>query len=177
VESGADVADHIKPNAGTVTIEAEVTNAPLTAPPSQADGVAARFQAAQIVVAGRQVSVTTLQFSQAFDRRRTVDGVMRDLIQARTLVRIVTALREYEDMAITRFSTESTAASAHSLPVVLEAERVRVVSAQRVSVPDPVERRGRTRRDRGGENPTPARETSTAAQLRDAIGERLRGLL
>lgn len=170
VERGANIADHIRPNNGTVNIEAEVTNTPLDAPETQADGVSAAFQARQITVDGQQVSVTTLGFSQTFDRRRAVDAVMQQLISSGTLVRIATALREYEDMALERFSTESTAATAHSLPVVIAARRVRLVDTQLVQVPEPVERRGRVRTERGGQAAQPTQRQSVLARGLDAIG-------
>lgn len=170
VERGQDVSDRVRPNPDTVSIEAMVTNTPLAAPPSQAEGITASFQAVQLVAEGRQISVTVLRFSERFDRARSVDAVMRALQKSGTLVRIHTSLRDYEDMAITRFTADRDAATASALPVVLEARAVRLVDTQLVQVPEPVERRGRTRRDRGGQAATETRRQSVLARGLDAIG-------
>jgi hypothetical protein len=165
VERGAAIADHVRPNNPTITLEGEISNTPIRVPTTQMDGVSGSIRPLELKSGG---SVNVLQFDGPFDRVRTVDALCQELISTGTLVRIQTHLRQYEDMALTRFKVDLDAASGNALPFVLEAKRVRLVDTLTVQVPDPVERRGQRNRQRGNQ---PA--TQSAPQLRSLAARAL----
>ncbi len=166
VERGSDISDHAKPSSGNVTLEGIISNHPIVVPSTQMDGVTGKIQSVSLSQGG---SASVLRFSAAFDRMRAVDRLIQDLIATSTIVRIVTHLRDYDEMILTRFRVDLDAASGNSLPFVLDAKKLRLVETQRVQVPRPAERRGQTTRQRGNQPPTPTpRVQSVLARTLDA---------
>lgn len=149
VERGASVSDHVRPNADTATIEAIVTNAPIVVPSQQADGATGSVRAATLTVGGKRVNVNVLQFSNAFDRVRNVDALLRALREAGQLLTVYTGLRTLEGVIIQRYSVERSAENGQALHLTLEVKKLRIASTQRVAAP----RRARRRQQRG---PQPA---------------------
>lgn len=175
VERGANVADHVRPGNDTFTIEGMVTNQPIVQPRYQMDGVTGRVQTADLKTAGK---ASTFQWSAPFNRVRVIDTLLAGLVRDGVLVKYTTSLRTVDDVVITRHKAERSAATGDAINVTLELRRVRLVSTQRVAVPDPAQRRGQAQRDRGtapGTTPTPARERSALAAAEDAprVRERL----
>lgn len=152
VERGADISDHAKPTNGTVTFEGVVSNHPLEVPRTQMDGVTGSVQSVPLRSGGH---ASALKFSAAFDRARAVDRLLQHLITTRTLVRIVTHLRDYEEMLITRFRVDLDAQTGNALPFSMDAKKLRIVETQVGQVPRPAERRGQRTQQRGNQPPEP----------------------
>jgi len=147
VEQGASVADHVRPNADTCTLVAMVSNHPLRG---------GSVRPLKLSIEGRNVSVNVLQFDTVTDRVGEADAELQRLQQRSELLTIETSLRRYENVVITRYSVDRDASTAHALSLILEIKRLRLVSSQLVSVPDPVQRRGRPSRNRGAQPTTEA---------------------
>jgi hypothetical protein len=153
VERGAAIADHVRPNNGTVVIEGIVTNAPITVPTTQMDGVTGSFQRIDLGTKNglKLGEATVLKFDSSFDRVRRVNEAIQGLITDSVIVEIHTGLETLVDMVITRFKVDRNAESGSALPFVLECKRVRIVDTTVERVPAPVERRGRRTQQRGNQ--------------------------
>ena len=161
VEAGASLTDHVRANQPTVTLEGWVSNTPVTEA-----GTRGRF--ARLGAGG----ASTLQFPAAFDRVRDLDEVLSWMVQAGPLLDVVTSLRTYQQVLVRRYKVDRDATTGSVLPVVLELVQPRLVSSQTVTVPDPAERRGRGRLNRGGQagRAPEAQRRSLAVQLARRLG-------
>jgi hypothetical protein len=152
VERGSDISDHVKVNNGTLTFEGVISNHPLQTPRTHMNGVTGEVRPVRLE-SGRTANV--LKFSARFDRVRAVDEVLEGLISARRLVRIVTHLRTYEEMVITRFRVDLEAKDGNALPFSIDAKKPRIVQTTTAQVPRPAERRARRSAQRGNQPPAP----------------------
>jgi hypothetical protein len=147
VERGADIADHVKPGPRTFTVEGVITNTPIAD-----DGAGPVRGSVRSVPLGGGRSALVFAWDSAFDRVRTVDALLADLVDAGGLVTYATSLRpSVEDVVVTRYKATRSATIGDAVAVSLELRRVRLVSVRRVEVPDPAQRRGQTRGERGGQ--------------------------
>lgn len=153
VDDGAAVADHLKRNADTITLEAMVTNSPLVLPRTHADGVTGGVQPTTLSIGGRELKASALVWSGPFNRVQRVDEVMQALVGAAVL-RYTGTLRTVEDLVLTRYSVSRDAASGDALPMTIELRRVRRASIQRVPVP--AQRRGQPPQNRGQQPAAPS---------------------
>lgn len=194
IEKGANISDHIRPNLDSVTIQAVVSNTPIRQPGTQMDGVRGRQigleivgprsppfvgalgAAARVIAGGGNVvlaKANVLNFTDQFDRVRTVYEELLNLEKDGTVIGIVTSLREYENMVIRRISPVREAASSNALVVTIEATEIRIVDSEIVQAPEPVEVRGNRSSNQGQQNTddadadTSERTSSYASQLVD----------
>lgn len=158
VETGAAVADHIRPGNPTYTIEGIITNAPIVVPGTQMSGVT---QALQTVALPGGGSVSLLQWSGDFNRVRACDEILAALVDAGTLVRLTSTLRFTDNLAIARYKAEKSG-TGDAVNVTMELRRVRLVSTARAPVP--AVRRAQVSAQRGAQ---PVDDRSTAARLAD----------
>lgn len=226
VESGSDIADHIRPTPRTVRIEGFVTNHPIELPLSHAGGTRAIEDAGLIdvtTVPGRRIppmsveiegeptdlgfipgggqagallgaigldtnrsrrkyaaeryaedrdgrtfyAVNALAFSQDFDRVGAVYAALVQVVTDAQPVRLVTGLDIYDSVALTDLSFDrSSDVGPSALKFSATCTVLRIVSAQTVATPRPVEERGKPARSRGKQQTTPTQTTtfSPAAQ-------------
>lgn len=170
VERGANITDHIRRNAGTISLEGLVTNSPVIVPATQMGGVTGSVQSTTLDVGGRQLKASVLTFSGAFDRARLVDEVLQSLMGT-AVVRYTSTLRgTIEDLVITRYRVDREASTGNDLPFQLDLQRVRYATTQRVTV-SPAQRRGRQRQNRGAQaasaTPQSSDTRSAAARVLD----------
>lgn len=156
VDSGVVIADHLKKNPDTLTLEAMVTNTPIVVPRTHMDGVTGSMQPTTLSVGGRELKATVLTWSGSINRVRAVDEVLSALVGT-SLVRYTGTLRSLEDLVITRYRVDRDAATGDALPVVLELKKVRRATVQRVPVP--AQRRGQPPVARGQQPAAPAAST------------------
>jgi len=181
VEQGVNIVDHVRRNAGTISLEGVVTNAPIILPATHMGGVTGSVQTRTLSVGGRQFKASVLTFSGTFDRVRLVDEVLQSLLGG-TLLRYTSTLRgTIEDLVLVRYRVDREAATGNALPFSMDLQRVRYATTQRVAV-SPAQRRGRTRQNRGAQPATtaPADSRSAGARAVDraaAANERLRAAL
>lgn len=160
VETGSNVADHIRPDPDSLTMDAHISNTPHFLPIDHMGSVTTvekRIKGAEYTVSDDTGSVplanaviglgasilpvptgllgkagtgrfeygTVTAFSAEFDR---VTACYKELLNLRatgTLVRVLTTLRSYDDMAITSIEITREAASGEALPLSLAFKNVR----------------------------------------------------
>ena len=88
-----------------------------------------------------------------------------------TTVTVITSLREYEDMAISRVSPIREAKTGDALVASVDFSQVLVVSSEIVAAPEPREPRGNASEERGRENTEEAGTAgrSLAASAADSL--------
>jgi len=159
VEQGAPIADHVKPQSALITLECVISNSPIIVPSGQLQGAT---RAASSVTLATGERATVLAWSTPFDRVREVDALLDDLVQARELVSLTTAMRFAENLILTRYKGLRETGGGDSLGVTLELKAVRIVGTQRVAVP--AVRRLQVPQTRGTQ---PTDDRSTLARLLD----------
>ena len=159
VETGAAVADHIRPLNGTLSLEGVITNTPLILPSTQMNGVTLSSGTVSLPGGG---SVTVQKFSAPFDRVKACDEVLYGLIRAGARVTVTTGLRITESLAIARYRPEKHADTGDSIKVTLEFKRVRIATTARAPVP--AVRRAQVTLERGAQ---PADNRSFLARTLD----------
>jgi hypothetical protein len=150
VERGPNVSDHVKQNGDTFTVEGVVSNTPIL-DDGRAGSARGSVQPLTLMVGGVPVTLSTLQWSQAFDRAKFVDGLLLAAKEAGALVTYTTSLREVPDCIVTRYRVDRDAATGNALALALTLQRLRLVNVRRVEVPDPAQRRGQQTRQRGSQ--------------------------
>lgn len=159
VEKGSPVADHIRTAPDRLTIDAVVTNTPITIPESNLDGasgsvrdldvtiqvkgelpvgvplVGALVASAGLLDSTTTVKAQTLQFDQPFDRARSVYDEIQEIYSSGTLVDISTSIRDYTDMAIESVSVPRTVDTAGSLEFSISTKTLRFAETQTVPAP------------------------------------------
>jgi hypothetical protein len=185
VEAGANVADHIRPQPATITIEGMVTNHPIQLP-GGAHHEGAKVSAAPIEIQGekslgraglipgadqanailgvvkidlrsrRTFSATPLHFTRPFDRVTAVHKALLNLFETRQLVTVVTALTTYQNVALTNLHVErSGPGGRHRLEFQATGRVLRVVNSQTVELPAPVSPRALPKLSAGAQATTP----------------------
>ncbi len=190
VESGANIADHIRPLPRTISIEGIVTNHPIELPGSHAGS--ARVSSAPVEIEGepslgvagmipgvdqgarllgalkievgskRVFSATVVTFTEEFDRVTAVHAALVDAVERRKLVTVVTGLVTYENVALTDLQIERSGMGGGDYLQFSVAGRVlRIVHSQNAKPPDPVDERGKPGKSRGKQAPKPATPAET----------------
>lgn len=177
VETGADVADHVRVGARKVSLECYVSDSPGEAIEDHTDA-SGSVQAATLSAKGRElktparqrraaeyqakaerVTARVLQFSGALSRRRRVYEQLEDLRARATLINGFGILgADVAEMVITSLSAPLDSKSGEGISFSLELSAVRFAESQIVDVPAPVEPRGRTTVDAGATATTESAE-------------------
>lgn len=187
VESGTDVADHIRPEPDMLAIQGVISNTPILLPKDHADGATTVNVEIEGVPPGVKVPLpvvgalvgsipigpapkgTVMGFSPDFDR---VAACYEELLKIRNegiLVRVLTRLREYDNMAMESLEVVRDASSGNALNLSLSFKEVRFGSTE--EVPVPVIPRGKA--DKGPKVPIAGVEppgTERASVLFNAFG-------
>lgn len=172
VERGPNVADHIRPMNGAITMEGVITDHPIALPATQMNGATLGSAAVDLPGGGR---ATVRKFSAPVDRVRACDAVLQSLVDGGVLVTVTTGLRTTESLAIARHRAERNGETGESVKVTLEFRRVRLATTARAPVP--LVRRAQVRLDRGAQ---PADNRTGLARIEDtgpmqALGRVLTG--
>jgi hypothetical protein len=176
VEDGADVTDHVKVELDSFESRVFITNAMIEPAESQMNGVVSEPFSVDVPDGGG--SFTVLGLSEAVDRVQLVYQELQTLRRLRRPVTILTGLRRYESMIVTRMAWPET--NKDGMEVTLAAREIRVVSTTTAAAPRPLQVRGHRRANAGtvatqetspeGPQPPPVDNRSTAAQLLDGLG-------
>lgn len=172
VEAGAAISDHARAGNETISLEAWVTNTPVVVPGFGLDGASGSTRPATLTINGRDVTTSVLQFSAAFDRRRTMDALLRALAEAGQLLTVRTTYRDIANVVIARYKVERDKDSANALAINLDLRRVTIVQTQTAAVRATRQRRGQRRQNRGGQPaaaPPPDRRTGLQRVIDDAL--------
>lgn len=129
IERGSPVADHVREKMDQLTLEFVITNTPLRAPLTNADGATATIQRDDVSKA------SVLVFSAEFDR---VESVRHTLARVRTealLCTVYTPLRAYENFVIEQSTPERNQRTGDSAKFVLTLRKIRTVNTRIVAIP------------------------------------------
>lgn len=176
VEQGAAISDHVRAGSDTVSLEAVVTNTPILVPGTAMDGASGGTQPATLQLGGgRTATVRVLQWTQAFDRVRRVDEILRGLRDRGVLLTVRTDVRELSDVVIQRYKVDRDANTGNVLAFNLDLKKIRIATSERVAVQAPAQRRGRRSQNRGPQpaTPAPADRRSALERTRQGIARSL----
>lgn len=169
VESGASVADHVRPSAIKASFDCFVSDSPSEVPVTQMYGATGRVRAASLdggkmpeletpAQKGRaaryvdrsvKATANVLQFDAEFSRVGRVYEQIDRLRRDATIVTATTLLDTLDNMVITNVSAPQTAKDGNGIVFGLELEQIRFAESQIVDVPEPDEPRGRPPVDDG----------------------------
>lgn len=182
VESGADIADHVRSLPTAFSCEVYVSNTPIEAgqrgvlqnvrldvprftPPLTSVG--AIVDAATQLFTGPPppIYVQTLTFPEAFDRVKEVYDALTDLSDRGVLLSVVSSLGTYENMALALLSVPRTELGGASFNLTFEP--IRVVQTLLVEAPKPAEPRGAPKLNKGGQatKPVNAKDSEKGTSL------------
>lgn len=191
VEQGAPVTDHVKPDPDTLSVDVHVTNTPVVSPNvdgangevrsmslrtearAQAKGAKVsregKVTAAEYESKGLRSAANVLQFGGSFDRVGTVYEVLARLCKEGVEVTVVTSLRQWDAMLISRVTVPREAkGSRHAATFQVDFSEVRFAETETVGTPEPLETRAERARRRGAQGTEDAEseeDVSLAAQL------------
>lgn len=171
VEDGSPLSDHKRADPRRISIEAIVTNTPLSFPPPWGD-TSSTIGARVRKVA--DVEANVLVFDAEFDRIQEVFEALDRLRVEAVPLTVATRLRTYEDVQIVNIQNPRESSDGDSLRFVVDIQEVRIAETRTVAAPEAREPRGRSRRNRGGQEAEDVqnRRESTLSQLRDEYNER-----
>lgn len=153
VEQGSHIADHVRPNNATITVEGMITNTPIVLPGTQMMGVSGAVSSTEVEIGGRRIALNVLQFDATVDRIRLCDQVLDELRTSAQLLHVTNGIRELENVVLTRYTLNWSAEVGEALDFTLELKRMRLVSTSRVTAPRPLQRRAQPTVDRGQQPP------------------------
>lgn len=164
VETGSDIADHIRPIPQHFSVEAMISNSPIGGVTSYMNGVKGSLQTVTRTVGGRTISYQAFMFDQQFDRVREVYGDLIDAIQGAALFTITTTLATYEDMAAVNFAVPRNVNMSDVLRFTMDFQKIRFVSTQTVAALP-----ARTVKHRGAKTGKPPTEPKKEEKARSTI--------
>ena len=144
VEQGPNITDHIRPLPMTLSIQAFVTNTPISGtilgPTSSTAGAVqgASLQNGPLLIFP---SPQTLQFSAQFNR---VSDVYEALLVAQSggaLIQVTTSLKTYQNFAITSISAPRDADHGNAVQFSIDLKQILTVSVTNVAAPAPIIRK------------------------------------
>jgi hypothetical protein len=161
VETGSNIADHVVPQLNQFTIEgfvsdtpiasnpgvdgiSEVTSVELQVPEPPSPGITAPGRALVGAISGLIAGAvpkraTLLTFADFKSRIRAVMDLLEDARVNARLIRIVTSLKEYDDMVIESLSPSRTPEMGSTTQFVLTLKEVKFVTSETVDAPVPTE--------------------------------------
>lgn len=195
VETGSNIADHVRPNPEILNLELYVTNTPVTEldgrglvqyqsfdvpvwePPLETTPGSVYRKLRGLIPLGqpRQVTIRALTFPDVFNRILEVHKVLKELWAKGVDVTVLTALgTNVQNMVMTSVSAPRTEKGGATFNLSLK--QVKTVSSATVAAPAPAEKRGAPNKAKGGQSTKPvggkdaAKSTSMAVKALQAVG-------
>lgn len=196
IEKGSDVADHVRTDPETLTLEVFVSNTPITT----LDGRGAvtvvelprpRLVAPRLTTPGAVFNAVSqgldslltpqaparaqvLRFGSSFDRVREIHEALLDLwVRAQTST-VITSKRTYENMVLVQVGLPITEPGGASFSLAFE--QIKIVVSATVQAPKPAEKRGAPTQKKGSQSTQEVKDkdaeksTSLAVKALDALG-------
>lgn len=167
IESGSPISDHYIRNPRAPSFDVFVTNAPTRAAGSHMRGATGDVQAVE------DAGANVLQWSNTFDRVRDVYGELLRLQDTRTVVRVESALWDYDDCLVSNVSAPRKADDAVTFSI--DFQQIEFATVRSVQAPAPAETRGSHVEETGPETPTDATDAENGAAT-ESLAHRLLGL-
>lgn len=181
---GDDVVDHLRRRPDRVVFDCEITNTPVRAPQSHADGAQPADETVQTpdrtlfalrtpvgsagLVAPQDGRVRG--WSHEFDRVAAVWAEIDALVGSQ-VVTLSTSLQDYEDMVIEELTPSRTYERGHSLSFTMALKKIRRVSSALADAPVPTVERAKTVKSKGkvGKEEPSAQEAGAAVQQQSTL--------
>jgi hypothetical protein len=190
LETGANIADHVRPSVLKTSFECFVSDSPVEVPVTQMYGVSGSVRAASLEAGtlpeltkgasgakpatyeqrSVKATATVLQFDGEFSRVGRVYEQLDRLRKDATLLTATTLLDSLENMVITSLSAPQTAKDGDGITFGLELTQVRFAESQIVEVPDPEEPRARRSTEGGAAATTEQPLTSIWTRAAEGLG-------
>lgn len=187
VEAGSDITDHIRPQPQTLSLQMFVTQTPigdgggrgaptpvaLDIPPAPPTGFLSALGFPNIRITPPAVA-QVLAFPVAFDRIKETHDRLLELWQKSITVSVVTSIRTYLSMALTRVSLPKNEPGGAT--ITIELKQITTVTTASVKAPQPLEKRGAPSTSKGAQSTNPvndsdnAKSTSLARKALAALG-------
>lgn len=196
VEQGSNIADHVRQNPQGLSLEMYVTNTPIedigrgsvdvleldlphyTPPLLPTPGslfAAAQNAITNAITGGPQpLKVQVLEFPQPFDRIKEIHDQLLDLWKAGGTMSVVTSVRTYDTMVLTKISLPRTEPGGATFS--LDLKQIRTVTTATVAAPKPAEKRGAPGAAKGSQSTKPvggkdaAKASSLLNKALEALG-------
>ncbi len=192
VEDGPNVADHIRRELNAVSLECQVSNAPVF----DVNGRGAKVEAVELkmekfkaplapnpgsaykaiggaissLFSGEEKhSATVMQFPKAFDAVGDTLAILEKIRDDETLVQVALPSKIYKDMCLVKLTMKRNASIGDAAAFHLEFKEVRKVKVNIVAAPKPTEKRAVPMKQRGSQDPkdvkVPAQKKSLLSGL------------
>lgn len=193
VETGSNVADHVRPNPRTLNLELYVTNTPVSdlgrgssekqeldvpvwEPPLEFTPGSVYRKLRGLIPLGqpRTITIRALTFPEVFDRVKEIHTTLLALWEKGVDMSIVTSLGTYETMVLTSVGVPRTEMGGATFS--LATKQIRTVTTATVSAPQPKEKRGAPNQAKGGQSTKPVggkdatKTASMAVKALEALG-------
>jgi hypothetical protein len=120
------------------------------------------------VPAGQARSVS-LTFDRPFNRVEQVETALRNTVNARAPVTIVTALRKYENVVLSDLSIERNAGTGSGLHFGCTGQVIRTVASELATVPDHAQTRAVPAKDKGSQNTQNKKPSPEVQEKSDSV--------
>jgi hypothetical protein len=138
VESGANIADYVRPMPRKLSLQGFVTNTPITSgrpqlPSTASTNVVGELGGAQqSTLAANGQSYKALTFGVQFDRVKTVYDAIVEAVLAGATFSVFTSLATYTNLIVTNFSAPRDAEHGNAIQFQIDFQEVRIVDSQTV---------------------------------------------
>lgn len=163
VEQGAAVADNVRTQNPTVTVEAIVSNYPITERRFGMDGVSLGSRILELPNGQR---ATTFGPSSRLNRVHLIDDELVRLQNAGTLLTVRTSLREITNAVLQQSTVHRDPETSSALMVTLVFEVIRIATTERVEIAHAAVRRNQHAGNRGNQPTTPPTPVQRQTMLR-----------
>lgn len=208
VETGANISDHVRPELERVSLEGYVSNKPLysnpgveeimdfsvlelTLPEQETElpitpGAVTRAVVGAVgsLFDSKPTSANVLNGTDFVDRVRAMYDDLKDARDNHRIIRLETALHEYDSMVIERLAIPRSVQDGTGATFQVDLKQIRTVTSETVAAPEPAEARGQATVSAGsksGDKNNDAKKSerlqSIAAGLKDGAGASLKDLV
>lgn len=199
VETGSDVADHIRQENATIELDIIVTNTPVRDVNNIWGGQVAGLELkvprydrplsptpGSLMTAGldaignalnppEPIVATVMQWPEKFNNVAFVLGSLLDWKDRGVIGKVITPHRTYESVVITRVDTTRTSETGDAAEISLELRQIRLVEAKLITAPAAAEVRGKTLVSKGRQPTSFVRDPGPKKSFARAWVDSLRG--
>ncbi len=177
VEEGADIADHVRPQLKRYTVEGYVTDSPTISQPDVVNRASFEQIELQLPTKGLQPNlgslvsagldaigggsapkVTMLRFDSFESRKRAALELLEDAADNARLIRVITPMREYENMVIEGLDTTRSPDDGTGATFTVSLKEIKQVSSDIVVAPEPSELLGAIKKAAGSKHASDDKE-------------------
>jgi hypothetical protein len=163
VETGSDIADHIRTLPQRLTLEGMMSNSPIGGVSSYMNGVTGSVKTFQRTVGRASISYQAFTFDGNVERVKVVYGDIINAMQSAAIFSVTTTLATYENLAAVNFNVPRNVRLGNVLRFTIDFQMIRFVTTQTVAALP-----GRTQKHRGARTGKPATDQQ-AKKIRSTL--------